>query len=169
VAGWPAVTPDTTPTTAPATVQRARFADLAPAELYELLRLRSDVFVVEQDCVFLDLDGRDPEPDAEHLWVSDEHGTAAVLRLLREDDAGTWSIGRVAARADVRGTGVASHLFRAGLDRLVALGCRSVTIGAQAYLLDWYARFGFERAGQRYLEDGILHVPMRLDLEAGDA
>mgnify|MGYP006184998713 CR=1 FL=1 len=55
----------------------------------------------------------------------------------------------------------------ASMDRLAALGCRSVTIGAQAYLLDWYARFGFERAGPRYLEDGILHVPMHLDLAPG--
>lgn len=153
------------------TVQRARFADLDPGTLYELLRLRSDVFVVEQDCVFLDMDGRDHEPDAEHLWIADHHGMAAVLRLLREPAGAVtdeWSIGRVAARADVRSTGVASRLFEAGLDRLRELGCRSVTIGAQAYLLGWYGRFGFVRSGPRYLEDGILHVPMRRTLDPAE-
>jgi ElaA protein len=171
VAGWPVVTTDAIPTPTAALVQRARGAELDPRTLYDLLRLRSDVFVVEQDCVFLDLDGRDLEPDAEHLWIADDGGVAAELRLLREIAGGgddEWSIGRVVARSDVRSTGVASRLFLAGLDRLRELGCRSVTIGAQAYLVDWYGRFGFVRCGPRYLEDGILHVPMRRDLDPDD-
>lgn len=163
------MTPDTIPTASGAgAVQRARLDELDARTLYELLRLRSDVFVVEQDCVFLDLDGRDLEPDAEQLWVADEAGVAAELRLLREQDD-EWSLGRMVARADVRATGVASRLLRAGLDRLRELGCRTVTIGAQAHLVDWYGRFGFERSGPRYLEDGILHVPMRRSLDPGAA
>lgn len=147
-----------------ATVHRARFADLSPHDLYGILRLRSDVFVVEQDCVFLDLDDRDHEPDAEHLWTADASGVTAALRLLAEGGT-TWSIGRIVARADVRGRGVAADLVRAGLDRLRELGAEEVRIGAQAQLRDWYDRFGFRQAGPRYLEDGILHLPMSLTLE----
>lgn len=160
-------TSTTSATDPPATVHRARFVDLTAADLYGLLRLRSEVFVVEQDCVFLDLDDRDREPDAEHLWISDERGVVALVRLLRETAGGRtgeWSMGRVVARSDARSTGAASHVVRAGLDRLRELGCRSVLIGAQAQLTGWYARFGFAPSGPRYLEDGILHVPMRLDL-----
>lgn len=144
-------------------VHCATFSELSPAQLYALLRLRSDVFVVEQACVFLEPDGRDDETDAEHLWTVDEAGVSATLRLLR--DAGdAWSLGRLATRADVRSRGVAAHLLRAGLDRLRELGATSVDIGAQAQLRGWYARFGFTQAGPRYLEDGILHVPMSLEL-----
>ena len=152
-----------TPTTPP-TVQRATFAELSPHQLYALLRLRSDVFVVEQDCTFLELDDRDHEPDAEHLWTADDHGVTATLRLLR-DDGDSWSIGRIVARPDVRSRGVAAHLVRAGLDRLHELGAAHVHIGAQAQLRDWYARFGFAPCGPRSLEDGILHVPMSMDLD----
>lgn len=152
-----------TPTTPPA-VHRATFAELSPHELYALLRLRSDVFVVEQACTFLELDDRDHEPDAEHLWTADDAGVTATLRLLR--DAGdSWSIGRIVARADVRSQGVAARLVQAGLERLRELGASHVHIGAQAQLRDWYARFGFAPCGPRYLEDGILHVPMSMDLD----
>lgn len=148
----------------PSTVHRSRFADLSPHDLYAILRLRSDVFVVEQDCVFLDLDDRDHEPAAEHLWLADDAGVTAVLRLLHEGGT-TWSIGRVATRADVRSRGAAAELVRAGLDRLGELGAEVVHIGAQAQLRDWYARFGFAQHGPRYLEDGILHLPMSRTLE----
>jgi ElaA protein len=147
----------------PPTVQRARFADLSPDRLYAVLRLRSEVFVVEQDCVFLDLDDRDSEPEAEHLWIDDERGLAACLRILRED-GDRWSIGRIVARPDTRSRGVAAALVRAALDRLRELGCRSVEIGAQAQLSGWYEQLGFRRSGARYLEDGIMHVPMRQEL-----
>lgn len=144
-------------------VDGARFDELSPRRLYDLLRLRSDVFVVEQACVFLDLDGRDHEPDAEHLWIDDADGVAATLRLLREE-GDRWSIGRIVSRADARSRGVAATLVRAGLQRLGALGCRTVDIGAQAQLAGWYRTLGFEAHGPRYLEDGILHLPMRLEL-----
>ncbi len=146
-------------------VHRARFDDLDRRVLYDLLRLRSDVFVVEQDCVFPELDGRDLETDAEHLWVADDDGAVvACLRLLHEHD-GTWSIGRVVARASARSTGVATTVMRAGIERARALGADAVRIGAQAQLRGWYARFGFVQDGDRYLEDGILHVPMVLALD----
>lgn len=148
----------------PPTVHRAAFEELSPHDLYAILRLRSDVFVVEQDCVFLDLDDRDREPTAEHLWTTDGDGVTATLRLL-DDGGGTWSIGRIVARPDVRSRGVAAHLVRAGIDRLRELEATTAHLGAQAQLREWYARFGFRQSGPRYLEDGILHVPMRQELE----
>lgn len=155
------------PATDPATgteVQVARFDDLDLRRLYALLRLRSEVFVVEQDCAFLDLDDRDHEPDAEHLWVDDDRGLAGCLRLLHED-GDRWSLGRVVTRPDARGHGVAATLVRAGLARLRQLGCRRVDLGAQAHLADWYATFGFRTSGPPYVEDGIPHVPMALELD----
>jgi ElaA protein len=150
--------------TTTAQVHRAAFAELTARDLYDLLQLRSAVFVVEQDCVFLDLDGHDHDPAAEHLWLRDDAGVTAALRLL-PGGGGTWHLGRLVSRADARSRGVAAHLVRAGLDRLRELGATRVELGAQAQLQDWYARFGFTRCGHRYLEDGILHVPMSLDLD----
>jgi ElaA protein len=144
-------------------VHRATFDELPAHVLYGMLRLRSEVFVVEQACVFLDLDDRDHEPDAEHLWTADDAGVSGTVRLLHEDGPG-WSIGRVVVRADVRSQGIAGRLVRAALERLAELGAATVHIGAQAHLRDWYARFGFAPSGPRYVEDGIPHLPMSLEL-----
>lgn len=147
------------PGTAPLRLRRARFAELTPFELYGLCRLRVDVFVVEQECPYPELDGRDVEPATEHLWFEDGVGAvAATIRVL--DDGGTRSIGRVATAAGYRGRGLAAQL----LDEGIALcGEVPITLGAQAHLEGWYARFGFRRSGPRYVEDGIPHVPMRRD------
>ena len=146
-------------------VHRATFDQLRGDVVYGLLRLRSEVFVVEQACVFLDLDDRDREPDAEHLWTADGAGVSGTLRLLHEGGA-DWSVGRVAVRADVRSHGLAGLLVGTGLDRLAELGAATVHLGAQAQLRGWYARFGFTPSGPRYVEDGILHLPMSLELGA---
>ncbi len=140
-------------------IHRARFDELRPRDLYDILRLRSEIFVVEQDCVFLDLDGRDHEADALHLWIRDERGVAAAVRVL---DPGTdrSSIGRVVTRADARSGGAASALMRAAIDLLEQGGAPSIHLGAQAHLADWYGRFGFEVSGPGYDEDDIPHVPM---------
>jgi ElaA protein len=149
----------------PAAVNRARFDDLSPRDLYDLLRLRSEIFVVEQECVFLEPDGRDTEPGAEHLWVRDEHGIAVALRILDEGDD-VWSIGRVVARRDVRGTRAASDLMDAAIDVLDQRAWRTLQIKAQSYLEPWYARFGFAVSGPEFVEDGIPHVPMERRAEA---
>lgn len=153
--------PDSTP---PVEVRRASFVDLSPHQLYALLQLRSAVFVVEQDCAFLEPDGRDTEPDAEHLWTVDGEGVSSTLRLLHETGS-TWSIGRIVTRPDVRSSGLAAHLLRTGLERVREHGASHVVIAAQAHLRDWYARFGFFPSGPRYLDAGILHLPMALTLE----
>ena len=139
-------------------LHEARFAALTPAELYGLLRLRVDVFVVEQNCPYPELDGRDAEPGTVHLWFADEDGTVlATVRVL--ENGGDRSIGRVATAVPARGRGLSALLVRRGIELCEG---RTIDIGAQAYLETWYERFGFRRSGPDYVEDGIPHLPMRL-------
>jgi predicted GNAT family N-acyltransferase len=141
--------------TAP-TLRIARFAELTPFEVYDLCRLRVDVFVVEQECPYPELDGRDVEPATEHLWFEVDGTVAATIRLL--DDGASKAIGRVATAAGFRGQGLAARLMEEGIARCDDV---PITLGAQAYLEGWYERFGFRRSGPGYVEDGIPHVPMR--------
>ena len=137
-------------------VRTAGFADLDPLTAYRLWALRSEVFVVEQDCPYLDLDGRDLEPLTRHLWVEEDGVPVATLRLL--DDGDALRIGRVATVPSARGQGLAARLVRAALD---LAGDRTVVLDAQSHLVDWYAAFGFAPSGRGFLEDGIPHTPMR--------
>src|SRR3954449_6061134 len=136
-------------------LRRARFAELSPFELYGLCRLRVDVFVVEQECPYPELDGRDTEPTTEHLWYEVDGTVAATIRVL--DDGATRAIGRVATAAGHRGRGLAAKLMEEGI---ASYGGGPITLGAQAHLEGWYERFGFRRSGPGYVEDGIPHVPM---------
>jgi ElaA protein len=141
-------------------LRRAPFADLTPFEVYGLLRLRVDVFVVEQECPYPELDGRDVEPATLHLWFEaagpDGPEIVATIRLL--DDGASRAIGRVATAAGSRGQGLAARLIEEGIALSAHL---PITLGAQAHLEGWYERFGFRRSGPGYVEDGIPHVPMR--------
>lgn len=140
-------------------LRRARFAELTPFEVYGLCRLRVDVFVVEQECPYPELDGRDVEPATVHVWFEDDDGTvAATIRIL--DDGDTRSIGRVATAAGHRGRGLAARLLEEGIAMCAGF---PVTLGAQAHLESWYGRFGFGTSGPGYVEDGIPHLPMRRD------
>jgi ElaA protein len=146
------------PSADPFSLRRARFADLSPFEVYALCRLRVDVFVVEQECPYPELDGRDTEPATVHLWLESGDDVAATIRVL--DDGATRAIGRVATAAGFRGNGLAARLMHEG----IAL-CEDfpITLGAQAHLQGWYEQFGFRLSGPGYVEDGIPHVPMRRD------
>jgi len=137
-------------------LRRARFAELTPFELYGLCRLRVDVFVVEQECPYPELDGRDTESATEHLWYESDGQVAATIRVL--DDGPSRAIGRVATAAGFRGQGLAARLIEEGI---ASYGGAPLTLGAQAHLEGWYERFGFRRSGPGYVEDGIPHVPMR--------
>ncbi|WP_139982642.1 GNAT family N-acetyltransferase [Nocardioides litoris] len=137
------------------------FTDLTGREVHDVARLRQDVFVVEQECPYPDLDGRDTEPGTRHVLLLDEHDVLrGVARTL--DDGDLWRIGRVTLARSARGRGLADVLVRAALD--VVPG-RPVVLDAQAPLARWYATFGFEVSGPEFLEDGIPHLPMRLDPE----
>ena len=131
--------------------------ELPATALYGILRLRAEVFVVEQECVYLDLDGRDAESTTTHWWFETSDGTAvAALRLLRNHPGS--QIGRVVTAAPRRGEGLAAQL----LEQALRVAPRPTRANAQAHLEDWYARFGFAREGDEFLEDGIAHVPMVL-------
>jgi ElaA protein len=138
-------------------VRSARFVDLEPAELYGILRLRSEVFVVEQDCVFLDADGRDTDPQAVHCWVEEDGNVVACLRLVPYGDPASTEIGRVVTHPDHRHRGLATALMR---HALTLIDGPSV-LKAQARLREYYTTFGYEVTGPEFDEDGIAHVPMR--------
>jgi ElaA protein len=140
----------------PDDLRSAAFADLDTTTLYGILRLRSDVFVVEQNCVYLDLDGRDTEPGTRHLWFERDGEIRAYLRLLTDGE--TQRIGRVVTAPKARGTGLAARLVE---EALTIIGDRPSALEAQAYLANFYAKFGFQQTGPEYIEDGIPHIPMR--------
>lgn len=136
------------------------FGELDPATLYAILRLRLDVFVVEQACPYPDLDGRDLEPTTRHLWLGpadDPADPRSYLRILTQAD-GTARIGRVCTAPAARGRGLSRRLMAAALQ---GLGDRPCALDAQSYLVDFYRSFGFAAVGPEFLEDAIPHIPMR--------
>ena len=130
--------------------------DLDVRTSYRLWQLRESVFVVEQDCPYLELDGRDLEPRTRHVWVDSDTGPVGYLRIL--DDGGTARIGRVLVARSHRGHGLSGALMRAAL---AEIGERPSVLDAQSPLAGWYAGFGYEQSGDEFVEDGIPHVPMR--------
>ncbi|MDJ1115444.1 GNAT family N-acetyltransferase [Microbacterium dauci] len=139
---------------------QAAVADIAPADLYRILWLRVQVFVVEQAAAYEELDGRDIETGAVLLWCTDGDDVLATLRLL--DDGDAWRIGRVATAASARGRGLAAQLMDAAIATAAAKDAgRPFVLDAQLHLADWYGRFGFVVDGPEFVEDNIPHVPMR--------
>jgi ElaA protein len=136
------------------------FSGLQVTELYELLRLRSEVFVVEQNCAFLDQDNKDQQ--AYHVLLYADEQLAAYCRLL---PAGISyeevSIGRVVTSPAFRGTGLGRKVMELGIANCERLfGLNDIRIGAQTYALPFYASFGFVAQGEVYDEDGIEHIEM---------
>ena len=132
-----------------------RGPDLDAAMLYGLLALRVEVFVVEQDCPYRELDGLDLLPGTRHFWVQDAGRIVSTLRLV--DEGSAVRIGRVCTAADERGRGHTARLMRAALDEVGERPCR---LNAQSYLTAMYTRHGFAVDGAEFVEDGIPHVPM---------
>jgi len=134
--------------------------DLDTATLYELLKLRVEVFVVEQDCPYPELDGRDLQSQTRHFWLQEPTGEViSVLRLMEENPNGhkLFRIGRVCTKKSARGGGHATRLLQAALADVSEHPCH---LNAQTYLVEMYARRGFVVAGDEFVEDGIPHVPM---------
>ncbi len=138
------------------TISVLGFDDLDARTAYAVWKLRQDVFVVEQECPYPDLDGRDDEPSTRHVVLRDGVDVVGYLRVLEDGDHAR--IGRVVLAPTARGRGLADPLMRAALD---AIGDRPVVLDAQSPLADWYASYGFEVTGPEFLEDGIPHLPMR--------
>jgi len=137
-----------------------KFDALTPHELYAILRLRSEVFVVEQNCVFQDMDDKDQQ--CQHLmgWQGDL--LAAYTRLVPPGlNYAEASIGRVVTSPAVRGGGIGKTLIAKSIEEVFSLyGQGPIKIGAQLYLKMFYRSFGFEQVGDIYDEDGIDHIKM---------
>ncbi len=144
----------------PMIFRTASFQDLDAATLYALLKLRVDVFVVEQSCPYPELDGRDGEPGTRHLWYEVDRRPVAYLRMLEDAEPGgpVCRIGRVVTAPEARGDGLAGQLLTAAL---AAVGDRPAVLDAQSHLAKFYAKYGFAASGPEFIEDGIPHVPMR--------
>ncbi len=139
------------------------FEALGVHRLYALMRLRVEVFIVEQNCPYPDLDGRDGLRDVWHLLGESEGRLLAYARLLPPAAAfETPAIGRVIVHQDARGSGLAHALMHEATSRCQALWpAQAITLGAQSHLQRYYAAHGFEVCSEEYLEDGIPHVDMR--------
>jgi ElaA protein len=138
------------------------FAQLSALQVYHILRLRSEVFVVEQNCVYQDIDNKDVNSECyQLLWYKDE-SLVAYARLLGAglsyDDV---SIGRVIVAPSARGLGLGRQIIQASLEQIECLWPGlGVTIGAQSHLSQLYQEFGFKEVSAHYPEDGIMHVDM---------
>jgi ElaA protein len=136
------------------------FGELLPEELYALLKLRAEVFIVEQDCAYLDLDDLDQQ--CRHLLGFQGGRLVAYLRLAPPGVKYTEaSLGRVINAQGVRGVGIGKQLFAEGIREAQRLyPNQPLRIGAQRYLERFYGAFGFVAEGAAYLEDGIEHIQM---------
>lgn len=142
------------------------FEALTTGELYAVLQLRTEVFVLEQNCVFQDMDGADHQ--AIHLLGTlhaTGQGDAPLVAYARLFPAGIKfpeaSIGRVVTRGSARGNGLGHALIREAVEQVCALwGPQPIRIGAQARLKAYYAQHGFVDVGKPYVEDGIDHIEM---------
>lgn len=140
------------------------FTELSVNELYALLRLRSEVFVVEQNCVFLELDNYDQKAFHTIGLIGDE--VVATTRLFNKDmmHYGYQCIGRVVSSPRHRGLGIGKALMQYSIRECERLfGKAPIKIGAQLYLKKFYNEQGFEQTGEVYLEDDIKHIPMIRD------
>jgi len=142
------------------------FEDLGLCELYDIMALRSEVFVVEQNCPYLDPDGKDKYCD--HLMIYDvnEEKLVTYARIVPPGKSyrGYASIGRVVNSMKYRNTGL-GKLLMANAIRLTKeyYPDKKIKISAQTYLSDFYQSFGFKKTGKEYLEDNIPHIAMVLD------
>jgi len=131
------------------------FGELSVVDLYAITALRERVFIVEQACPYLDADGLDPA--SRHLWAEADD-VVAYLRIVPPGAKfEEVSLGRIVTAPELRGTGLGRVLVSRGL---ASVGGVPVRIGAQAHLERFYADFGFRRASEPYLEDGIPHLEM---------
>ena len=137
-----------------------KFNELSIQELYSLLKLRSEIFVVEQDCVYQDLDGKDAK--ALHVIGINNNEVVAYTRIFKPGDYfDIASIGRVAVHKDYRKYGYGKDIMQASINAIdEKFKEQQIKISAQTYLDKFYTELGFKAIGEGYLEDGILHIQM---------
>ncbi|WP_319371085.1 GNAT family N-acetyltransferase [uncultured Ilyobacter sp.] len=137
-----------------------KFDELSNRELYDIMQQRVDVFVVEQNCVYAEIDGKDI--DAYHLFATDDDKVIAYTRILLPGVSfDEVSIGRVLVNMGYRGEGLGQELMKKTMEFVTKdLKEKSIRISAQEYLLEFYLSLGFEEASDIYIEDGIPHIDM---------
>ena len=142
-------------------------SDLSKEQLYAILKLRADVFVVEQNCAYPDVDGLDLEGDTCHLMAWQGDHLVAYLRLLDPHSQNSdVVIGRVIIAPQARGQGLGHTLMEQALKQAEKhWPGTSISLSAQAHLQGYYSRYGFNPVGEVYVEDGIPHISMRRDLD----
>ena len=139
------------------------YDELTKEELYDIIKVRLDVFVVEQQCTYQDIDGKDK--GAYHVWLSDDDGIVAYLRVLDRgvvfDDV---ALGRVLSTK--RRCGLGTRIVKEGI-RVAKekFGADKITIEAQVYARKFYENVGFKQVSEEFLEDGIPHMLMTLEIE----
>lgn len=137
-----------------------KFEELTTTELHDILQLRAEVFVVEQDCPYNDVDGKDPK--CGHLWAALDDKVIACTRIVPPGISyAEASIGRVASHANYRHLKLGHQLMSHSLEIIENVyGTSSVRISAQSYLKKFYEKCGFNKVSEEYLEDNIPHIEM---------
>lgn len=137
------------------------FQDLTTNELYDLLQLRSEVFVVEQDCVYQDIDGKDQK--ALHVLGYHDANLVAYTRIFKKGDyLEEASIGRVVVSAEARKHNFGKEIMNSSIEAVsIYFNTSIIVLSAQTYLKRFYNNLGFIEVGEEYLEDGIPHIKMR--------
>ena len=138
-------------------IEAVPFQALDATTAYDVWRLRQQVFIVEQESVYPDLDGRDDESGTRHVLLRDGTRLVGYARVL--DDGDTWRIGRVVLAEEARGRGLGDPLMQTALKVCVD---RDVVLDAQTRLAGWYEAMGFVVTGEEFLDGGVPHLPMRL-------
>ena len=136
------------------------FHELTIQELYNILQLRSEVFVVEQNCIYQDIDGKDQK--AVHIFIKENKDVLAYSRVFNEGEYfENPSIGRVVVKKEKRGTELGKKIMVEGAKYIKeTFTNKKIEISAQKYLKDFYGELGYEFTGNEYLEDGIPHIRM---------
>lgn len=139
-----------------------KFEELAASELYAIMQLRNEVFVVEQNCIYQDADDKDIV--ALHFCGWHDGHLAAYTRIIPKGISYTEaSIGRVVTSPAYRGTGIGKILMEKSIHTVFSeFNCTEIKIGAQVYLSHFYTSLGFVKCSDEYLEDGIPHIQMLL-------
>ena len=140
------------------------FYELDKEELYKLIQLRIEVFVVEQDCPYQDLDNLDMQ--GRHIWIEEEK---KILSYLRLNPPGTRfnepSLGRIVTKDTIRSRGLAEIIINKALEIIDNDYRMPTRISAQTYLEDYYSKFGFVKCSEEYMEDNIPHIEMLRDVK----
>ena len=137
------------------------FGELSPEELYDILKARVDVFVVEQNCPYPEIDGKDK--DAYHIFLRDENGIAAYLRVLKSGVSFPEpALGRILTTR--RGEGLGARIVNEGIRFAEeTLGAEKIHIEAQVYAKGFYEKLGFRQCSEPFMDDGIEHIEMIRD------